>query len=262
MTKRFKFSGKYKALMIDLDGTTVAYARDALPTNRVTDAITKAKDHLYIGIATSRFYSESRKILHHLDLSGPSVVAGGAQIIDTKHDDVLWEKRLSPSIVSRIITIAQSMKIRIGSNDEETGETLFLPHTEAAVNPLSLWSEAVNRERAEALRSSLSDIATISVHNVRAWEHGKYVTTINHASATKQTGIAKVAEILGINTHEIIGVGDSYNDFPLLMACGLKIAMGNAASELKAIADFVAPSVDDDGVATVIEKFILEPAKK
>ena len=52
-------------------------------------------------------------------------------------------------------------------------------------------------------------------------------------------------------------MGDGYNDFPLLMASGLKIAMGNAVPELKEIADFVAPTVEEDGVAVIIEKFIL-----
>ena len=80
---------------------------------------------------------------------------------------------------------------------------------------------------------------------------------ITHADATKQHGVMEVAQILGIEKEDIIGVGDGYNDFPLLMACGLKIAMGNAVPELKAIADFVAPSVDEDGVAVVIEKFLL-----
>lgn len=47
------------------------------------------------------------------------------------------------------------------------------------------------------------------------------------------------------------------NDHSLLCAYRLKIAMGNAAPELKAIADFIAPSIEEDGVATVIEKFIL-----
>ncbi|HXS15232.1 MAG TPA: HAD hydrolase family protein, partial [Candidatus Saccharimonadales bacterium] len=60
-----------------------------------------------------------------------------------------------------------------------------------------------------------------------------------------------------ISTEEIIGIGDGHNDFPLLMACGLKVAMGNAVDDLKAIADYIAPSVDEDGVADVIEKFIL-----
>lgn len=44
---------------------------------------------------------------------------------------------------------------------------------------------------------------------------------------------------------------------PLLMACGLRVAMGNAVEDLKAIADYIAPPVENDGVADVIEKFIL-----
>lgn len=55
----------------------------------------------------------------------------------------------------------------------------------------------------------------------------------------------------------MIGVGDGYNDFPLLMSCGLKIAMGNAIEELKDIADYIAPSVDEDGLAKVIDKYYL-----
>ena len=81
---------------------------------------------------------------------------------------------------------------------------------------------------------------------------------IASSSASKLHGIMEVAKILNIRTEEIIGVGDGYNDFPLLMACGLKIAMGNAVPELKAIADFIAPTVQDDGVATIIEKFVLQ----
>ena len=55
----------------------------------------------------------------------------------------------------------------------------------------------------------------------------------------------------------MIGVGDGYNDFPLLMACGLKVAMGNAVPELKAIADYIAPTVADDGIVDVIKTFVL-----
>jgi len=62
---------------------------------------------------------------------------------------------------------------------------------------------------------------------------------------------------LKISREEIIGIGDHYNDFPLLMACGLKVAMGNAVDDLKAIADYIAPSVEKDGVADVIDRFVL-----
>ena len=80
---------------------------------------------------------------------------------------------------------------------------------------------------------------------------------VNTIAATKQHGILEVAKIMGISTHEIIGIGDASNDIPLLMACGLKVAIGNATEDVKAIADYIAPTVEEDGVADVIEKFIL-----
>lgn len=64
-----------------------------------------------------------------------------------------------------------------------------------------------------------------------------------------------MARILGTQTTEIVGVGDSYNGIPLLQGCGLKIAMGNAVEELKVEADYIAPSVDNDGLVDVIEKY-------
>jgi hydroxymethylpyrimidine pyrophosphatase-like HAD family hydrolase len=63
--------------------------------------------------------------------------------------------------------------------------------------------------------------------------------------------------MLGVKYEEIIGVGDSYNDYSLLMASGLKVAMGNAVKELKDVADYIAPSVDEDGLAEVIERYII-----
>jgi len=85
----------------------------------------------------------------------------------------------------------------------------------------------------------------------------KYSFNITHIQATKLHGIEVIQKFMDLKRDEIIGCGDGYNDFPLLMASGLKVAMGNAIDELKEIADYVAPSVEEDGVADVIEKFIL-----
>ena len=55
-----------------------------------------------------------------------------------------------------------------------------------------------------------------------------------------------------------MAIGDGHNDIPLLEAAGFKVAMGNAPDEVKAVADYVAPSLQDDGVAEAIERFILK----
>lgn len=108
----------------------------------------------------------------------------------------------------------------------------------------------------------LSDIPTIKVNKTHGGREKKFSFLISHAEATKLHGIYEVGKQLSIKRHEIIGVGDSGNDFPLLMASGLKVAMGNAIEDLKAVADYIAPTVDDDGVADVIEKYILKNGQK
>lgn len=248
---------KYKALILDLDGTTVAYDQNALPSKRVTDAVAKAKDIVHIGVATGRTFLEAKAVLEHLALTGPSIVSGGAQIIDAPHSKVVWEARLDEKSIKKIDAVFKKHNQTAFINDEKTGDRVPVSRSRHRKNALAVWNSSLEPEVADKIVADLSNIPTVAPHKIRSWKEGKFAVQVGSLKATKQHGIFELAKILKIETHEIIGVGDSYNDFPLLLACGLKIAMGNAAKELKSIADFVAPSVEDDGVAVVIEKFIL-----
>jgi Cof subfamily protein (haloacid dehalogenase superfamily) len=73
----------------------------------------------------------------------------------------------------------------------------------------------------------------------------------------KGFGLAKAAEILHIPIEETIAIGDGENDIPMLRRAGLGIAMANASDKVKAAADVVAPSCDEDGAAWAMEKFLL-----
>jgi Cof subfamily protein (haloacid dehalogenase superfamily) len=76
-------------------------------------------------------------------------------------------------------------------------------------------------------------------------------------SVNKRSGIEKLAEELGIKSHEIICIGDSGNDRQMIEYAGLGVAMENAFPEIKEIADYVTLSNEENGVAHVIDKFIL-----
>ena len=65
---------------------------------------------------------------------------------------------------------------------------------------------------------------------------------------SKARGIAHALDVLGIPINEAAAFGDGLNDVEMLSAVGLGVAMGNGADEAKAAADFVCPSVDEDGV--------------
>jgi HAD superfamily hydrolase (TIGR01484 family) len=250
---------QYKALMLDLDGTTVPNRRDGLPSQRVKNAISEANKSIHVGVVTGRPFYYAKEIMHSLSLTGPSIVNGGAMVINSTTDTVIWEKLIAENEFSKItkLVMKYDVKMLVQSKDTEGKDIVY----DASSGIKSVWTITLpDLQPAQAhiiYEELLSQFTDIAVYKIVGWNKGTQWLQISHIEATKQHGIMEVAKILGIETHEIIGVGDGYNDFPLLMACGLKVAMGNAVPELKAIADYIAPTVDEDGVADVIEKFIL-----
>lgn len=248
---------QYKALMLDLDGTTVPNDLKGLPSQRVIKAIAKASKSMHIGFVTGRPYEYTKNIRPILSLNGPSIASGGAQIIDVSTDKVLWEKAVPQNEIEEIVKRLRKYKYEILVQEKGLDHIIKPLDTTYPKNILSIAMMHIEPNIIDEVVEDLTEINSIAVHKIVGWKKNTYWVQISHAEATKQHGILEVAQILDIETHDIIGVGDGYNDFPLLMACGLKVAMGNAVPELKAIADYVAPTVDEDGVADVIEKFIL-----
>ena len=74
----------------------------------------------------------------------------------------------------------------------------------------------------------------------------------------KDTALAKLCGMLGIQPEEVMACGDGLNDIPMLSFAGIGVAMENGREEAKAAADYIAPGNDDDGVAEAIRKFILD----
>lgn len=72
----------------------------------------------------------------------------------------------------------------------------------------------------------------------------------------KGTAIVKLADILGIKIEEVIAVGDSFNDLPMLKAAGTSVAVANAQPEIRKITDYNVSSNDEGGMAELINKFI------
>ena len=75
-----------------------------------------------------------------------------------------------------------------------------------------------------------------------------------HPEATKSKAIAALAEHWGIRREEIAAFGDDINDIDMLQFCGISVAVGNAIDEVKAVADYICDTNENDGVARWIEE--------
>jgi Cof subfamily protein (haloacid dehalogenase superfamily) len=75
--------------------------------------------------------------------------------------------------------------------------------------------------------------------------------------AGKGIALAEICKLYDIDKSEIIAVGDNYNDVCMLEYAGLSVAVENAPDDIKAICDHITKSNNNDGVAEIIERFIL-----
>ena len=88
-------------------------------------------------------------------------------------------------------------------------------------------------------------------------EYLKMIIEGNPLGVSKGDALRRLADHLGIAQGEVMAVGDQDNDATMIAWAGLGVAMGNGSPAVKAIADWVAPPLAEDGAAVAIERFVL-----
>lgn len=250
---------QYKALLLDVDGTLVPVGPNTRPSEAVAAAITKAQEHIPVCLVSGRSLEWLEELFATLNLAHPCIINGGSQIINPKTKGILWERPITPESMVAVFGIIRAGSIpHIVSDD---GIEYVDPGHREFTKPLAVkLTYFTSKETSDECAIRLGRIPDISTHKVYSWDKGrtyKLELYLTHAEATKAHAARELARLLGVDPSAIIAVGDARNDVPLLDACGLRVAMGNADGKLKKVAHYIAPSVEDDGVAHVIEKFIL-----
>lgn len=80
---------------------------------------------------------------------------------------------------------------------------------------------------------------------------------VMHKQSTKGNGLQLLADKLGIDMSETMALGDQHNDLTMIAASGIGVAMANAVPEVKATADVMTTSQNEDGVGLAVEKWVL-----
>jgi Cof subfamily protein (haloacid dehalogenase superfamily) len=255
------------AIVSDLDGTLVGSEQKV--SEPVKKAILRwtATGNVF-SIATGRaFEGLVENICQELKLKQLHIVRGGSEIISSESGEVVWGKYIPKEHVSgllasvgkhpQFILLAESGKdlfTKDGAGNAEfaTGAVIKtfadLPLDRVpkiAIPPL--YQEELILPLYEQLLSKYP-----ALHIVKTTSKKGFGVDINDGGAGKHQALLEYSKLMNLNPASILGVGDSYNDYPLLTACGAKIAMGNAPKELKDIADQVVGTVEEDGIVEVI----------
>ena len=244
---------EYKALLVDLDGTLARAFLQVAP--KVSEAVRAAAQRMMVSIVSSRDHLVVGRFADALGLDSLQISEGGARIFDPKTGHAPWLRSLKPTDARNILSFLDGHDLPFsavdgGRNVRELGEVIDWAITRITATSLT-------QGQAEEIASAFGVLNSVHTTTIVRIDNGDWMVDFTHAAATKATAVARYAELNGIEPTQIIAAGDSFNDLPLLEACGLRIAMGNAVPELKTVADYVAPTVDEDGLATAINEFVL-----
>ncbi|KAB8295686.1 Cof-type HAD-IIB family hydrolase [Bifidobacterium avesanii] len=104
------------------------------------------------------------------------------------------------------------------------------------------------------VRRELAGYATI-IHgslNAASNDNGEILIP----GVNKGTALVQVAQRLGVPLSDTIAIGDSDNDLEMIQDAGIGVAMGNGTASVKAVADMVAPNVNNDGLAAALRQLL------
>ena len=243
----------YKALVVDLDGTLIG--RDERVSAQVANAVLRVTPKLAVTIASGREPSDVLAFAGQLGLTAPQISDNGAAVWEPSTGESLWSSPLRSDNAKEIVGALR--------REEVAFIATYPGGTFTHASDIDRWDLArvsaldMDEDTADRLAAGFGADPDLNAVKVSLPYNGLWAVDLTRTGVNKGTAVRAVADRLGIRAEQMIAVGDGYNDLPLLEACGLRIAMGNAAPELKAIADYVAPSVDDDGLAVAIDEFVL-----
>lgn len=241
----------------------------------VKEALQKARAQNIAGcIVTGRLYRATRRFVDELHLTAPVICYQGAGIYDAAAGAILRERPLSNHMTMRVTRAAQKdgMHVQLYAGDnyfvEEVNEYSTLYANVAGVQPVvvgSLQAAFAGRDSLKIVLIADAARAAEYLPRVRSLCGGEaYVTRslpefieVLNPGVNKGEALGFVCSHLGISLLDVVAIGDSWNDAPLLDAAGFAVAMGSAPPELASSADAVVSDVEHDGVAEAIDKYVL-----
>lgn len=253
----------------DLDGTLLR--SDESLSGRTRAALTYAAS---IGaqhvIVTGRSAKTAGPIFDALGYKGLAVCAQGAQIYDAGAHRIIAGHELNPEVarplLEQLAAEVGPLYVAVARSGLDGGfygaTTVPWPWRRVALNPVltddELWAEPVLKAYVAHATLTVDDLAAAAKAlcdgQLEAFNAGGGLVEIVTAGVDKGTGLAEVAERLGLGPMNTVAFGDMPSDVPMLAWSGYAVAMKNGHPAAIAVADEVAPSNDDDGVAVVLER--------
>jgi hypothetical protein len=260
-----------QAFACDFDRTLVG--RDGLLRPRTRGAIARSQAAgIPVIVATGRMFRSVRPYLEEAGIAEPVVCYQGAAVVDPVTGEFLLHEPIPLETAREAIALLTALghppncyvddRLYVDEHTEYSrmyADFQHLPVEE--VGDLAAWLERPPTKLVAV--ADPADLPAVRASLAAAFGHRLFLTTslpflleLGNPAVSKGTGLAFVADRLGISLDRVVSFGDGENDIELIDEVGFGIAVEDANPLLLARADWVCPTADVEGVALVIDAYL------
>lgn len=268
---------KYKLLVLDVDGTLLNEAKEI--SKRTLAALLKVQQMgVRIVLASGRPTYGLLPLAKSLELGnygGYLVSYNGCQIISAQNGEILFERRINPELVPYLEKKARKNNFALLTYHDDTLVTDSPENRhvqrEAALNNLQIiredeFSAGIDFAPCKCVLVSDDEEALIDLEaywkkrldgTMDVFRSERYFLEVVPCGIDKANTLGALLDMLKVKRDEVMAIGDGVCDVTMIQLAGMGVAMGHSPESVKACADYVTVSNEDDGVAQAVEKAIL-----
>lgn len=261
-----------KLIAIDLDDTLLDSERRISERNKRAIAAAIAQG-ITVTIATGRMYPSARKYAEQLNIDVPLITYNGGVIRSWQSGEIFYHRPIELADAQAILELFRQKGWYMQSyvDDvlyvDEFGEMAHRYERLTGIKAVALGDDFYRPQMPPTKMLALGDPSVVSeiakimeteVGDRVCWMRSKpqYIEII-HSEVNKGRAVDFLAKRMGIESDEVMAIGDSPNDLAMLKYAGLSVAMENADDCVKEVSKVVTAHHDQDGVAAAIEKYAL-----
>ena len=261
-----------KLVVTDIDGTIYC------PENGISESVKECMRNLmekgiHVAIATGRTFGSAKSVADEIGIKCPLICYQGG-LVNTYEGKTLDAKYLNPKIAKEIIKDCKKRNIHLNvyvedklyvENDDQyikdyigdKGIDYFLVKSFDELDFSKLNKLLAIDYDPEFINNLIQEYQEKypEIYVVRSY---KYFCEIANKEATKGNAIKILAEEYGITIDEVMAIGDQNNDIEMVETAGVGVAMGNGTDEIKACANYVTDTVQNNGFVKAVNKYVWE----
>ncbi len=266
--------GEYKFLALDIDGTVTNSNKEITPA--VKAEIRRLQDaDIPVALVSGRPAPGIKHVAAELDFSEYNcyiLAFNGGKIIDSKTNKVIYNQTISLDLAHEVCRVAKDYDVAVvtyrgdeivSTNPENQYTRIEAYVTKMPVRGVEDMEKELDYEpdkflfvgEPTYLESILSEMQKRFEDRLNIFRSEPYFMEIVPLGIDKAKSLDRLLDMLGMSSSHLVACGDGFNDVSMVNFAGMGVAMANACAETKAVANYIAPSNDEDGVADAIKKF-------